>query len=120
MTASLYVRLGQSEGIAKIVADVIDAHLQNPLVQKRFEHAKDIDHAKKMAHEFFCAGSGGPEHYSGKDMLSAHAGMNISEQEYMAVMDDIMIALQNHAIDEATQKDVLFILFGLKNDIIHV
>lgn len=120
MSASLYERLGGSDGIASIVDDVIDAHLANPVVQKRFEHAPDIHHAKKMAHEFFCAGAGGPEQYSGKDMLSAHAGMNISEQEYMAVVDDIMAALRKHKIEETTQKDVLFILYSLKGDIIRV
>lgn len=120
MSTSLYERLGGSEGIAHIVDDVIDAHLNNPVVQKRFEHSKDINHAKKMAHEFFCAGAGGPEQYSGKDMLSAHAGMNISEQEFMAVVDDIMAALTKHDIDDPTQKDVLFILYSLKGDIIRV
>ena len=31
----------------------------------------------------FCAGSGEPETYSGKDMLITHKGMNISEQEFI-------------------------------------
>ena len=118
MSASLYERLGSAKGIAAIVDDVMAAHLSNPLVQTRFKSIKDIEHAKKMAREFFGAGSGGPEPYTGRDMLTTHRGMNISEQEYMAVMDDILGALRKHRIDDATQKDVLAILYSLKGEII--
>jgi hemoglobin len=120
MSASLYDRLGGEAGIAAIVNDVIGAHLANPAVQARFLNVSDIEHAKKMATQFFCAGSGGPQAYTGKDMRTAHKGMNISEQEYLAVVDDIMGALDKHRIDEATRKDVLAILYSLKGEIIRV
>jgi hemoglobin len=112
--------LGGAQGISRIVDDVIESHLQNPLVNTRFKNVKDIEHSKKMAREFFAAGSGGPEKYTGKDMLTAHKGMNISEQEYLAVVDDIMGALEKHGIDETARKDVLAILYSLKGEIIRV
>lgn len=118
MSTSLYDRLGGAPGIAALVDDVMTAHLANPVVQSRFQNIKDLEHAKKMAREFFCAGSGGPEAYTGRDMLTTHRGMNISEQEYLAVVDDIMAALEKHRIDEATRKDVLAILYSLKGEII--
>jgi hemoglobin len=118
MSASLYDRLGGAAGIAALVDDVIAAHLVNPIVQTRFQNIKDLEHAKKMAREFFVAGSGGPAPYTGRDMRTTHRGMNISEQEYLAVMDDIMNALDKHRIDEATKKDVLAIIYSLKNEII--
>ena len=117
---SLYDRLGGAPGIAGIVDDVMAAHLENPVVKTRFENIEDMEHAKKMATEFFAAGSGGPEKYTGRDMRETHRGMNISEQEYLAVVDDIMGALGKHGVDEATQKDVLAILYSLKGDIIRV
>jgi hemoglobin len=120
MEKSLYERLGGTQGIAAIVDDVIAAHLQNPLVRTRFQAVADLNHTKQMACEFFAAGSGGPGRYTGKDMRTAHQGMNISEQEYMAVMDDIMEALRKHGIDEASQRDVLSILYSLKGEIIRV
>lgn len=118
MSASLYDRLGGAAGIAALVDDVIGAHLANPIVQTRFQSIEDLEHVKKMAREFFGAGSGGPEPYTGRDMRTTHRGMNISEQEYLAVMDDIMGALDKHRIDEATKKDVLTIIYSLKNEII--
>ena len=120
MTTTLYQRLGSAEGIARLVDDVIAAHLLNPVVKTRFENAKDMPRLRKMAVEFFCAGSGGPQPYTGKDMLAAHKGMNISEQEYLAVMDDIVGAMNKNAIAEDAKKDVIAILYSLKGEIIRV
>jgi hemoglobin len=119
-TRTLYERLGSVEGITRIVHDVMDAHLSNPVIRTRFENSKDLDHAKKMAVEFFCAGCGGPEAYTGRDLVVAHKGMNISEQEYMAAMDDILLALRKNAIDEGTQNEVTAILYGMKGQVIRV
>jgi hemoglobin len=120
MTASLYQRLGGATGIARIVDDVMAAHLANPIVRPRFENIKDLERAKRMAREFFCAGAGGPESYTGKDMLAAHKGMNISEQEYLAAMDDIVGALGKNGIDDASKGEVVAILYSLKGHIIRV
>ena len=120
MATTLYQRLGEADGIARLVDGVMAAHLVNPLVKTRFENIKDMAHAKRMACEFFCAGAGGPQAYTGKDMLTAHKGMNISEQEYLAVMDDIVGAMNKNGIDEEAKKDVLAILYSLKGEIIRV
>ncbi len=120
MATTLYQRLGGADGIARIVDDAIAAHLANPVIKVRFENTEDMEHAKKMAREFFCAGSGGPEPYTGKDMLTAHKGMNISEQEYLEVMDDTVAALNKNNIDQDTINDVVAILYSLKGNIIRV
>lgn len=120
MTTSLYERLGSGNGIAKLVDEVMSAHLNNPIVKTRFENIKDFEHSKDMACQFFCAGAGGPEVYTGMDMLTAHKGMNISEQEYLAVMDDIIGAMEKQWLSEDTKKDVIAILYALKGNIIRV
>ncbi len=116
---TLYQRLGGADGVARIVDDFVAAHLSNPVIKARFVNT-DIDHAKQMAREFISAGTGGPQAYTGKDMLTAHKGMNINEQEYIATMDDILLALDKNGIDEDSKKDVLAILYSLKDQIIRV
>lgn len=118
MTTTLYQRLGGADGIARLVDDAMAAHLINPFVKTRFENIKDMEHAKQMARQFFGAGAGGPETYTGKDMPTAHKGMNISEQEYLAVMDDIVGAMEKQKLSEDTRKDVIAILYSLKGAII--
>jgi hemoglobin len=87
-------------------------------VKTRFENIKDMEHAKQMARQFFGAGAGGPEIYTGKDMPTAHKGMNISEQEYLAVMDDIVGAMEKNGLSDDTRKDVIAILYSFKGAII--
>lgn len=118
MNESLYQRLGSAGGISRIVDDIVAAHLANPVVRTRFEHVKDLAHLKKMACEFFAAGGGGPQPYTGKDMRAAHQGMNISEQEYLTVMDDVVSALEKNDIDDATRNDVIAIMYAIKGEII--
>lgn len=118
---SLYERLGGIEGITSIVDDIVDNHMSNPAVNARFlplkENPAHFAEVRQHLINFLAAGSGGPQEYTGKDMLSSHKGMNIGQGEYMHVIDDIMKALTKNNIDEQTQKDVLAIAYSLKGDI---
>lgn len=118
-TTSLYDRLGRHEGITRITRTLIDNHMANPLVSIRYA-GSDMKKVEQRVIEFFCAGAGGPETYTGKDMLATHKGMNISEQEFVAVVDDAMAALESNGIDADTRNDVLAILWSLKGQVIRV
>lgn len=122
MTKTLYECLGGREGITKIVEDTVEAHMNNPAVNARFLPLKDkpeqLAVIKQHTIDFFSAGSGGSDVYKGKDMVNAHTGMNISPTEYMHVMDDIFLALDKNAINEDAKKEVLTILWSLKEMII--
>jgi hemoglobin len=119
-TNTLYERLGRREGITRITADLIKNHLANPLVNARFKASEDLARVERRVVEFFCAGSGGPEVYTGKDMVSTHKGMNINEQEFMAAIDDVMAALQKNGIDDATCNEVLSILWSMRGEVLRV
>jgi hemoglobin len=119
-TTSLYERLGRREGITRITRQLMKNHLANPLVKARYEKSEDLGRVERRVIEFFCAGSGGTESYSGQDMLATHRGMNVSEQEFVSVVDDAMDALQQCDIDAATRNEVLAILWSLKNEVIRV
>ncbi|MGQ7868764.1 group I truncated hemoglobin [Sunxiuqinia sp. sy24] len=122
MSKSLFERLGGTEGITQIVDDAVEAHMHNPAISARFrpylETPGKLDEIKNHSVHFFSEGSGGPVKYSGRDMSTTHRGMNISPAEYMHTMDDIVDVLKKHKIDEETQKDVLSILWSLKDMII--
>lgn len=115
---SLYERLGGEKGISSIVDDVVVAHANNPVIKARFlpylEQPERLAVIKQHTIEFFSAGSGGDVAYTGKDMATTHRGMNISPAEYMAVVDDILMVLDKHKIDDQSKKDVLAICWSLK------
>jgi len=119
---TLYERLGRVEGITAIVDDIIDKHMKNPGINARYLPLKDdLDYFVEVRQHlinFLAWGSGGPEEYTGKDMVAAHRGMNISAGEYMDVMDDIMSSLEKNQVDEQSKKDVLAIAYSLKDQMI--
>lgn len=121
---TLFERLGGSNGIAALVGDIVDAHMNNPSVSPRFRPYLETPDKLAITKAHLCAfleaGSGGSATYAGRTMRDTHRGMNISEAEYMAVIDDILGVLRKHHIDEQTQKDVLAIAYSLKGEILHV
>ena len=121
-TTTLYERLGGTPGITSIVDDVIEAHMNNAAISARFkpylDHPERLEKIRQHTIDFFTAGSGGSIEYHGRDMQTAHQGMNISAAEYMHVIDDIMKVLEKHHIDDESKKDVLAIVWSLKETII--
>lgn len=115
---SLYERLGGREKIHKITEDVWVNHVSNPDVGQRYANS-DAERVKRMVTEFVCWGTGGPVKYTGKDMLAAHQTMNISHREFMAVVDDVMRALEKNGVGQGEQNELLGLLFSLKDQVIH-
>jgi hemoglobin len=123
-STSLFQRLGGSAGIRALVDEIVSLHMENPVILARFrpylEAPEKLAATKHQLCAFIEAGSGGPVSYTGRDMRTAHRGMNISEAEYMAAIDDILSAMKNKGLDEQTRNDVLAIAYSLKGEILHV
>ena len=118
MSDSLYERLGGTDGITRIAHDVIDNHAGNPRISRRFADS-NLDTLKQTAAEFFITGTGGPSVYKGKDMIGTHKGMNIDNDEFVAVLDDAVAAMEKNNVGQREKEEVLFILYSLKSQIIH-
>jgi hemoglobin len=119
MSTSLYERLGGGEKIRAIASGVVDLHMSNPAIMTRFLKI-DPENLKRLAAEFFSHETGGPEIYMGRDIRSAHEGLNVSEAEFLAAVDDILEVLKKYEIGKGEMSEVLTILYGMKGDIIHV
>ena len=121
---SLYERLGRTEGINALVDTIVASHLANPVIAQRYlplsQEPERMAVVKQHLCNFLESGAGGGAQYTGKSMPDAHRGMNISGEEYLAAVDDIMGALNTHGMDEATKKDVLAIVYGLKPTVVRL
>ena len=53
-------------------------------------------------------------------MLSAHKGMNIDNDEFVAVLDDVLEAFDKNGIGQREKEESLAILYSMKGDIVHV
>ena len=117
--ATLYERLGSRPGIEAIVEDIWNNHISNPIINKRYA-ASDPENVKRLVTEMCCAGFGGPETYTGKDMITAHKGMNINDTEFVAVCDDVLAALDKHHVGKRERDEILCILYSLKNEVVYL
>lgn len=118
MSETLYQRLGGASRIASIIEDAIDRHAVNPVLAPRFR-GKDLPRLKQLGTQFFCAGAGGPQRYEGRDLVTAHSGLNISETELVATMDDVVAALNAHDVGPSELNEVVAILYSLRADVLH-
>tara|TARA_R110000787_G_scaffold38086_3_gene96240 strand:- start:12730 stop:13233 length:504 start_codon:yes stop_codon:yes gene_type:complete len=118
---SLFDRLGGKDGISSIVDSMAVNHLGNPVINEKYTQlmpwTESFETFKTHVKEFLEAETGGTAAYTGKDMLSAHTGLNITEREFLSTTDDVLKALDSNDIDEETKKDVLYILYSLKDSI---
>jgi len=110
---TLYERLGSNEGLSKIIKDTIALHHKNPDIARYFT---DVDDDVLAAHvvAFFAAGTGGPANYQGRDMTTAHAGMNMSDADYDSGVKDVLNAVGANGIDADSKAEVAAILESLR------
>lgn len=122
MERTLYERLGGAPGIAALVDDVVEAHMNNPAIRERFipyrQDPQKIAVIKRNTCAFLGMGSGGPEVYEGRSMIDAHTGMSISEEEFTAACSDIMETLARHRIAEDARSEVSGMLASMKDQIV--
>jgi hemoglobin len=119
MAETLYERLGGEQGLSAIVRDTITNHQANPIIKTRFQDS-DLERLNRLVVDFFGQGSGGPQKYTGKAMAEAHRGMNISEEEFLAVIDDVMAALDKNGVAGDTKNEVLGVLYSLRGEVVRL
>ncbi|WP_409525176.1 truncated hemoglobin [Nitrincola sp. MINF-07-Sa-05] len=121
MNETLFDRLGGHAGIDRLCDRIVDLHLQNEVAGPRYQALdnKALDHAREKVKEFLAAGTGGPVEYTGRSMLETHTGMNVSAAEYVAVVDDILQAMNEMEYPRSVCDEILGIAYSLKEEIIH-
>ena len=106
-----------ADGVAAIACDIVDCHMVNPEINAHFVNTDEAA-IKKLVVDFFYLGTGGPNQYEGRDMKSAHLGMNINERELIAVLDDALKALDAAGVDQVSRNEVLAIFYSFKDEIL--
>jgi hemoglobin len=115
--ASLYDRLGGKPAITAVVDDFIGNVAGDSRINGRFASA-NIPRLKRMLVDQICSASGGPCTYGGRDMVSAHKGMNISDGEFGALVGDLVKSLDKFKVPEKEKGELLGALGGMKPQIV--
>ena len=114
---ALYDRLGGKPAITAVVDDFIGNVAGDARINKRFANA-NIPRLKQQLVDQICEASGGPCKYTGMSMLDAHRGMNISDGEFTALVEDLITSLDKFKVPAQEKNELLTALGGMKPQIV--
>jgi hemoglobin len=121
-TPTLYDNLG---GKAAIVA-VVDEFVSRVAADKRINDfftaiARDPQRMASFKGKLvdqICQASGGPCQYTGKSMKQAHAGMGITSEDFNALVEDLVGALDKFHVASQDKATLLGVLGPMQADIV--
>lgn len=117
---SLYERVGGYNALALVVDDFIGRLVADKQFEKFFV-GHSIDSKKKIRQHIldqFCAATGGPCVYTGRDMKTTHAGLGITEADWDAAAKHLTASLDKFKVPEKEKGEILAFVTTLKKDIV--
>ncbi|HEY1585838.1 MAG TPA: hypothetical protein VGH63_09145 [Polyangia bacterium] len=114
----LYERLGGRPAITAVVDQFVANVAADKRINMRFLNT-DIPHLKVLLVEFVCTATGGPEKYEGRDMHTSHGGMQLVDEEFNALVEDLAASLDKFKVPAAEKGELLGALGPLKPQIVN-
>ncbi|RSZ58340.1 group 1 truncated hemoglobin [Massilia atriviolacea] len=114
---STYQGLGGQGGIKKIVDTFVPLILADARIRDSFRDT-DLKNLSMRLEEQFCALSGGPCTYRGKDMKEIHDGLNITNAQFNALAEDLQAAMDRHGVAPAVQNKLVARLAPMQREIV--
>ncbi|PKO26839.1 MAG: group 1 truncated hemoglobin [Betaproteobacteria bacterium HGW-Betaproteobacteria-5] len=113
---SLYVRLGGYDAISAVVGDLVQRLAADPKLGRFWAHrgADGIRREKQLVVDFIVDRAGGPLFYSGRDMVTSHKGMRISDEDWKLFMTYLRATLEKFKVAEQEKSDVTGFMESLK------
>ena len=117
---SLYERVGGYNALAAVVDDFIGRLVTDKQFEKFFI-GQSTDSKKRIRQHIldqFCAATGGPCVYTGREMKTSHAGLGITNAEWDAAAKHLVASLDKFKVPEKEKGELLAFVTGLKKDIV--
>ena len=125
-TKSLYDRLGGEAAITAVVADFVGRAASDPAVnfvrkgtaREWNPSPENVAKLKKHLTQFLCSVTGGPQVYEGRDMVTVHKGMEISDAEFNAIAADLQASLMAFNVPQKEQDELMAIAATTRGQIV--
>jgi hemoglobin len=117
---SLYERVGGYNALAAVVDDFVGRLVSDKQFEKFFV-GHSIDSKKRIRQHIldqFCAATGGPCVYTGREMKTSHAGLGITESDWDAAARHLTASLDKFKVPEKEKGEILAFVTSLKKDIV--
>ena len=117
---SLYERVGGYNALAAVVDDFIGRLVADKQFEKFFI-GQSTDSKKRIRQHVldqFCAATGGPCIYTGRDMKTTHAGLGITNADWDVAAKHLTESLDKFKVPEKEKGEILAFVTSLKKDIV--
>ena len=117
---SLYERVGGYNALAAVVDDFVGRLVADKQFEKFFV-GHSTDSRKRIRQHIldqFCAATGGPCVYTGRDMKTSHAGLGITNADWDGAAKHLTASLDKFKVPEKEKGEILAFGTTLKNDIV--
>jgi hemoglobin len=118
--ASLYERIGGESAVKATVMRLYGRILSDPSLAPFFDHI-DINQLRKSQVAFVTYAFGGPNHYTGRGLRSAHRASSeqgMAESHFERVANHLVEVMRELDVNEALISESLAIIDSVKNDIL--
>lgn len=114
---SIYDQIGGHAAVKAAVEVFYQRVTADPLLKPWFA---DVDLQRLKAHQraFLAAALGGPEMFSGRDIGTAHASLNITGPAFDAVCEHLAITLRDLGVEPAAIEQVTARITPFKEQIV--
>ncbi|MGH8546318.1 MAG: group I truncated hemoglobin [Gammaproteobacteria bacterium] len=113
----LFERLGGQEGLTAIVEGLISNIGADPRTRLHFTNI-NIGRFKTKMVEYLCKQTGGPCKYTGGQIRTMHAPLQLGNADFDAFMEDLTKSLDNEKVAQADKDELLGILGKLRPDVV--
>lgn len=114
--ASLYQQLGEREGIADVVEDLLYLIVEDDRINQQFK-GMDVAQFHHNLTDQLCELSGGPCSYTGREMRELHSDMAITDTQFNALAENLILAMEENDIPTGAQNRLIKRLLPLHPDI---
>ena len=114
---AVYRALHERSGIERIVTDLLERCRTDPRIKDIFK-ATDFERLNRTLTEQICYISGGPCHYTGRDMKTAHADMGLQNADLNALVEDLQQAMDKEHIPFHVQNRLLAKLAPMQRSVV--
>jgi len=114
---ALYRALGGTDGITKVV-DATLAEIHGDLRINIFFEKTDMADLRRLVIEQLCAATGGPCEYTGRSMEEAHSGLNLSDADFDAFVEDLVRGMDSQKVPKDLQKQLLGLLGPMRPQVV--
>ncbi len=115
--ATDYERVGGGPAVTEVVRQFYELVLADPQLQDFFT---DVDMTRLKRHQVLLVSQvlGGPAGYDGRDLAEAHAGLDISSDDFGRVVQHLTAALEESGVEPDIIGRVGAALAGTEPDIV--